>query len=120
MLDEENRQRITLHQEGLVLANAGNCGASSACEVAQCQMDGIANALIRIQGAKQTAMFVFALSDRVSGGVRDVTDCFPQLAPLVVDVPPPLEKKRLPDFAWGFLCGLAVMVAVTMLAMGRV
>lgn len=62
MLDEEQRQKIILYQEGAVLANVGNNGPLVACEIAQCQIDGIANGLVRIQGAKETAGFIFALS----------------------------------------------------------
>lgn len=126
MLDEATRQRIMLQQEGAVLASVGSYNdARVTCEIARCQMDGIANALIRMQGAKETASFVFALSDRVSGGVRDVTDCwFPSINVIeheeATPPPPPVAPtKRVSDFYYGFLCGLAVMMAVTVLAMGR-
>lgn len=125
MLDQEQRTTIILHQEGAILANVSNCGADVACEVACCQIDGIANAMIRIQGAKDTAHFVFALSDRVAGGVRDETDFVPRFlldkpTPKDVEpVPQPAPPRRLPDFYYGFLCGLGAMAAFTTLAMRR-
>lgn len=129
MLDEATRQRIMLHQEGITLGNVGTNGADITCAIARCQIDGIANALIRMQGAEQTASFVFALSDRVSGGVRDVTDYLPPFlggeAKAAAEPPPiPAEpalasRRRSPDFAYGFLWGLIAMLVVTTLAMGR-
>lgn len=126
MLDEATRQRIMLHQEGAVLANVGNVGdTANACEIACCQLDGITNALIRMQGAEETAHFVFVLSDRVAGGVRDVTDCWsPSAVEKVIEhepLPAPVKpEKRVPDFAYGFLCGLAAMATFIWLAIGRV
>ena len=127
MLDETTRQRIMLQQEGAVLASVGSYNdASVTCEIARCQLDGITNALIRIQGAKETASFVFALSDRVAGGVRDVTDCMPPFlhgepkvieAEIVKDAPP--RSLLWMGFAYGFLCGLGSMMLITLLAMGR-
>lgn len=129
MLDEATRQRIMLQQEGAILASVGSYSEPSiACEIARCQLDGISNALIRMQGAKETAHFVFALSDRVAGGVRDVTDCWSPCAvekvvehePLpVVTVSPDRPANRVSDFYYGFLCGLGVMMVVTVLSMGR-
>ena len=125
MLDEEQRQRIILHQEGLILGNVGSVGVPMQCEIAQCQIDGVANALIRMQGAKETAAFVFALSDRVAGGLRDATDfvsplLLDQPAAIVDEPPPAAPPSRIPDFAYGFLCGLGAMVVVTMFAMSGV
>lgn len=128
MLDETTRQRIMLQQEGAILASVGSYSdASVTCEIARCQLDGITNALIRIQGSKETASFVFALSDRVAGGVRDVTDCPPFLrgepkvieAEIVKDAPPRSRSLMLMGFAYGFLCGLGAMMLITLLAMGR-
>lgn len=127
MLDETTRQRIMLQQEGTVLASVGSYSDPSiTCEIARCQLDGITNALIRMQGAKETASFVFALSDRVSGGVRDVTDYCP---PFLRGEPKVIEAEIVKDastrslmvkgFAYGFLCGLGLMMLITLLAMGR-
>lgn len=127
MLDEATRQRIMLQQEGVVLSSVGTYSdAAIACEIARCQLDGISNALIRMQGAKETASFVFALSDRVAGGVRDVTDHWSPSIKVIEEAPAPpppavARTGRVTDFYYGFLCGgLAVMVVVTVLAMGRV
>lgn len=126
MLDEATRQRIMLHQEGVVLGNVASIGMEDACSAARCQIDGIANALIRMQGAEDAARFVFALSDRVAGGVRDVTDYLPPFLggeKVIEHEPPPAPikpEKRVPDFAYGFLCGLAAMATFTWLVMGRV
>jgi len=122
MLDEAHRQRIMLQQEGAILAMVGSCDKITTCEVARCQIDGITNALIRMEGAEETAHFVFALSDRVSGGLRDVTDYLPPFLvgeERIEEHAPIVRQNRVPDFAYGFLCGLAAMATFTMLAMGR-
>ena len=121
MLDEATRQRIMIQQEGAILASVGAYSEPAvACEIARCQLDGISNALIRMQGPERTAAFVFALSDRVAGGVRDVTDCWSPSEKVIEHEPAPVKpEKRVPDFVYGFLCGLAAMATVTWLAMGR-
>ena len=130
MLDEATRQRIMMQQEGTILASVGSYSdASTTCEIARCQLDGITNALIRMQGAKETAAFVFALSDRVAGGVRDVTDYMPPflggeptvLEAQLIEASPLPAWRKLPwtGFSYGFLLGLVVMLAVTTLATGR-
>lgn len=123
MLDEETRRKLMLQQEGQVLSSAGAYGVPMASESARCLIDGITNALIRMQGPEETAQFVFALSDRVAGGLRENTDyvstilsdkavsaAFAEVAEIQA------EKSRARTFTWGFLCGLAVMMAVTVLA----
>lgn len=127
MLDEATRQRIMIQQEGAILASVGAYSEPAvACEIARCQLDGISNALIRMQGAEQTAAFVFALSDRVAGGVRDVTDYMPPflggeptvLEAQLIDASPLPAWRNLPwtGFSYGFVLGLVVMLAVTTLA----
>lgn len=127
MLDETTRQRIMIQQEGAILASVGAYSEPAvACEIARCQLDGITNALIRMQGAKETAAFVFALSDRVAGGVRDVTDYMPPflggeptvLEAQLIDVSPLPAWRNLSwtGFSYGFVLGLVVMLAVTTLA----
>lgn len=127
MLDEATRQRIMIQQEGAILASVGTYSEPAvACEIARCQLDGISNALIRMQGAEQTAAFVFALSDRVAGGVRDVTDYMPPflggeptvLEAQLIDASPLPAWRNLPwtGFSYGFVLGLVVMLAVTTLA----
>ena len=127
MLDETTRQRIMIQQEGAILASVGAYSEPAvACEIARCQLDGITNALIRMQGAKETAAFVFALSDRVAGGVRDVTDYIPPflggeptvLEAQLIDASPLPRWRNLPwtGFSYGFVLGLVVMLAVTTLA----
>jgi len=119
MLDEATRQRIMIQQEGAILASVGAYSEPAvACEIARCQLDGISNALIRMQGPERTAAFVFALSDRVAGGVRDVTDCWSPSESVIEHEPAAAEsEKRVPDFVYGFLCGIAA--TITLLAMGR-
>ena len=127
MLDETTRQRIMIQQEGAILVSVGVYSEPAvACEIARCQLDGITNALIRMQGAKETAAFVFALSDRVAGGVRDVTDYMPPflggeptvLEAQLIDASPLPRWRNLPwtGFSYGFVLGLVVMLAVTTLA----
>lgn len=135
MLSDENRQKVMFHSEGAVLASAGSAGSALACDIARCQIDGLANALIRIEGREETAHFVFALSDRVTGGMRDTTT---YLSPLLLDEfglneeddidPPPPPRSRLerlldwilvPQFAWGVFCGLALLTLATIAGQGR-
>lgn len=132
MLDEETRRKLMLQQEGQVLASAGTYGIPMACESARCLIDGATNALIRIDGAEKTAGFVFALSDRVAGGMRENTDYLStilthaqvdQAFDEVADAHAAATRTRRREvriFTWGVLCGLAVMMAVTILAQGKV
>lgn len=122
MLDHEVRQRIILQQEGAVLASISSYATPVACEIARCQIDGIANALIRIDGAEETAQYIFALSDRVAVGCRAHTAYLPTCmmeGPVKLLEEPPKQQQPGAQFAWGFLCGLAVMTIVTVLAWGR-
>lgn len=121
MLDHDVRQRIILQQEGAVLASISSYATPVACEIARCQIDGIANALIRIDGAEETAQYIFALSDRVAVGCRSHTAYLPTClmeGPVKLEQPSK-QPQNLAQFAWGFLCGLAVMTMVTVLAWGR-
>ena len=132
MLDQDTRRKLMLQQEGQVLASAGSYGVPTACESARCLVDGITNALIRMEGAEETANFMFAVSDRVAGGLRENTD---YVSTILKEVVVDRAFKEIRDkqaeqalaralsirlFAFGFLVGCAVMMAVTILAQGRV
>jgi hypothetical protein len=79
-----DRRAIILQQEGAALNAAGMMGDDGA-ERTRCLIDGLANALVRIDGTEAAAGYLFALSDRVAGGLRDPTDYRALPAP----VPPP-------------------------------
>lgn len=131
-MDQENRRKLMLRQEGAILSSVACNGISTTCEIARCQIDGLANALIRIEGAEETALFIFALSDRVAGGIRENTD---HVAGVLTDDEIDLafdQAKQVEAaesrlrwlrnrhfFAWGFLAGLPVMMGLTMLSQGK-
>lgn len=132
MLNRTQRRNIMLHQEGAILSAIGSSGAAMTSEIARAQMDGIANALIRLEGREEAAHFVFALSDRVVGGLPVTTD---YLSPEILEgvkhfdldldepepepVPSRLDWFLDPKFSWGVFVGLAVMMLVTVMAQGR-
>ena len=114
-LSREMKRNLTMQQEGTYLGNVATYGIGSAADLARCAADGAVNALIRMEGAEATAPFVFALSDRVAGGVRAPTAIFlltpnPVEAPsdkqVVVQVTPP--QTRMFSFWTIFSTGMAI------------
>lgn len=109
---EERRNAVTCY-EGQVLTIVGNCGPEYACDMARCAVDGAINALMRIEGAQETARFAFNVVDRVVETVRDATE-FTPVATIAMESVVSAEEKpasRWPHFAvrylvW-WLCGFA-------------
>lgn len=73
-LDQETRHRTVRMQEGSILNVAGNSGDEYAVDCAKACIDGMANALIRIEGREKAAEFAFALCDRIVAGIRAPTE----------------------------------------------
>jgi hypothetical protein len=73
MLTDEMRKQVMISHEGQILAVAGQCGIPHACDMAHCVVDGMFNALIRMEGREKAAEVAFAVSDRVAGGLREGT-----------------------------------------------
>jgi len=73
MANDEARTQAVIHFEGHTLAFAGQHGLAVGREHAQCVIDGAANALVRMDGAKEAATYLYAVADRIVGGVREPT-----------------------------------------------
>jgi hypothetical protein len=113
------RHQFMLSNEAFVINNAANADAETAVDVAQGVIDGCANGMVRLQGLKPTAEFLFALADRVVGGVLQPTE---SKISEPFD-PGPLKLKPLPwweraPYAWGVMHG-ATLVLLVLIAMRR-
>lgn len=86
MMSPADRRRVMLHQEGSALTNVAHHGTDMAAEYARATMDGLANALMRLEGVESAAGYLFALGDRVAGNLREPTDF---RAPAMALPPPP-------------------------------
>jgi len=64
---------LALQQEGSLIEYAGKAGKDVAGGHARAMIDGLANGLLRLEGAEACAPYFFALSDRVCGGVKALT-----------------------------------------------
>lgn len=92
-----------LQMEGQLLHLAGHAGDEIAAEQARALIDGAFNALIRLEGKEGAAEYAFALTDRVTGGLKHPTPWGPELrapAPAVEPLslpatPPPPAKSPL-------------------------
>jgi hypothetical protein len=98
MMDEATRRQQIMTYEGHVLSETSR-GACYGADNARCLIDGAFNALIRIDGREAAALFAFAVSDRIAGGLRQPT-AWPlppgaQPAPeSVAPSPPPEPPER--------------------------
>ena len=73
MLTQSQKDQVMAGNEGQILVMSSNCGAEYAGQMARCSIDGAMNAIVRLEGAECAALFAFALSDRVAGGLRTTT-----------------------------------------------
>lgn len=116
-MSTENRRRNVIGFEGQTMAFAGQYGLDVGLEHAQCVIDGAANALVRMDGAKNTAEFLYAVADRVCSGVREPTACPAALLPapraelLIKEIDEPLPRSLLPVRANSLGAIVAVSVA---------
>jgi hypothetical protein len=108
-----------LSNEATVINNAANNDAETAVDVAQGVIDGCANGMVRLQGLKPTAEFLFALADRVVGGVLQPTENkrSEPFDPGPLKLKPPPWWERAP-YAWGVMHG-ATLVLLVLTAMRR-
>ncbi len=109
MISPRDRKRIVMSQEGQILSAVGEHDADMAAEIARLRVDGIMNALIRIEGPEAASRYAFAVSDRVAaGGLRAPTD-FVLPAPVTIEAsaPPPHKPKRQwsASYGWGLFHG---------------
>jgi hypothetical protein len=117
-LSKQHRRVIMTTQEGNALSNVGSYGLDQAADIARCQIDGLFNAVIRIEGVESASRFAFALSDRVAGGLREPTEAILlRPAPSIeIDIQA-FEPKPLPQrssYWWGIFHGVLTGAAVTL------
>jgi hypothetical protein len=107
-----------LAMEAQIIKAAADMGETASVEAAQCQIDGMLNAIVRLRGAREAAEYAFALSDRVASGLPAPDDfraievapvaalvdapADPQPAPAALGVPLP---PRWPVYLWGLTHG---------------
>lgn len=126
-----NRRAIVMQAEGAALHGVGAYGADQQAELIRLQIDGLFNALVRIEGPEAAAKYAFAMSDRVAGGLREPTDFRLPKPVLLQPAPPtPYDPQDVappkPDpkwwhptaWRWGFLHGVLVGALVAIWAIG--
>jgi hypothetical protein len=88
-------------------------------------IDGAANALVRMDGSKDTAMFLYAAADRIVAGMREPTPMPPGMLPvehakvLIHEIEEVLEPDReeAADQARGnFIVGGTTIAAAVLIA----
>jgi hypothetical protein len=134
-MNAEDRRNSMLFHEGQVIQSAGHHGSDHAAHMARAVVDGVMNALIRLDGAEETAKYAFALADRVVGRLKEPTAlAFMQKQPTLVATPIDIEadlknfaaglQRRQPTlmrFGWlfcGFVCGF-VAALVLVIVVGK-
>lgn len=104
-MDAGARSRTILFQEGQAIqAAVGDDGPA----ILKAVIDGWMNALIRIEGSRDAAVYAFALADRVVAGVREPT---PEAGAVEVELPklPPRPAPSDDAERWAyFLVGFVV------------
>jgi hypothetical protein len=136
-MSTENRRRNVIGFEGQTMAFAGQYGLDVGREHAQCVIDGAANALAQMHGPEETAIFLYAVADRIVANIRQPTPLpaallpAPRAAQLLehVDVPPAVARRMIiaqPTarrravrrgaiaIAWVFVLGLWLGLALAM------
>ena len=112
------RRQVMLASESAIIKGASDMGESAAIAGAQCQIDGMLNAIVRLRGPREATEYVFALSDRVASGLPAPDDfraidaasvaapvvahAAPIAAPAVPAAPLP---PRWPVYLWGLTHG---------------
>lgn len=112
------RRTLMLASEAAIIKGAADTSDVCSVEVAQCQIDGMLNAIVRLRGSREAAEYAFALSDRVASGLPAPEDfraieAAPVAAPVDAPVePPPAQAApsapippRWPLYLWGLSHG---------------
>jgi len=118
-MNPDSRELCMMNHEGQTLQMAGSHGKEHAVEIAHCVVDGVMNALIKIEGPEAAAQFAFALSDRVVGRVR-----LPSLGEKVPEPPEPPARQTPPPIAastwsWAHGCLVGFVAGVIVGLYGR-
>ena len=116
-MNQDSRELCMLGHEGQTLQMAGSHGKEHAIDIAHCVVDGVMNALIKIEGPEAAAQFAFALSDRVVGRVRlpSLGDRLPE--PEKVPEPPARQTPPpIPASTWSWAHGCLVGFVVGVIA----
>lgn len=113
------RRQLMLASEAVVIKGAADASDDASVEVAQCQIDGMLNAIVRLRGPREAAEYAFALSDRVASGLPAPEDfraieAAPAVAPVAAHAEPtpasaaPATSSlppRWPVYLWGLTHG---------------
>lgn len=112
-------RQVMLASEAAIIKGASDMGGSAAIAGAQCQIDGMLNAIVRLRGPREAAEYVFALSDRVASGLPAPEDfraieAAPAVAPNAAPAEPAPASAapaaaalppRWPIYLWGLTHG---------------
>lgn len=91
------RRQVMLAMEAQIIKAAADMGETASVEAAQCQIDGMLNAIVRLRGPREAAEYAFALSDRVASGLPAPEDFRAiEAAPMAAPVDAPAELPRAP------------------------
>lgn len=113
------RDDLVLFYEGQALTMAGQVSREFGAMHTRCMVDGAINALLRIDGADNTALYTSQLADRALLRLRAPTEFVPLkpmvevAAPLPASSLPPLSHQR-PTFWMGFAFGAICAAALIM------
>ena len=112
------RRQVMLAMEAQIIKAAADMGETASVEAAQCQIDGMLNAIVRLRGPREAAEYAFALSDRVASGLPAPGDfraieAAPMAAPVDASAAPQPASAapaapippRWPVYLWGLFHG---------------
>lgn len=122
-MSDENRRRNVMGFEGQTLAFAGQHGFDIGIEHAQCVIDGAANALAQMHGPQYTALFVYAVADRIVANIREPTAWPPATVPAprtmqliqAIDEPRPRSLQPVRPNALGAIAAVAIALVIACL-----
>lgn len=126
-LSSHHRRNIVLQAEGMAINQAGSVGSDLQADITRAQIDGLFNALIRMEGRETAAGYAFTVGDRVAGGLREPTDFrLPKVELVQPAPPPPLPPVIEPEpkwwhptpWRWGFVYGVLVGMLIAICGMG--
>jgi hypothetical protein len=101
------KEQMVLAHEGQTLMMAGSHGNDHAVSMGHCVVDGVMNALVRMEGPEKAAEYAFALADRIVGAVKSPTPL-----PFVPHQIPPPTKDWWWSWAHGCLVGFVAGMIV--------